>query len=66
MTTALDKELKREVVIKDKPYTVTFGPQGLKLTKRVGRNGIELKWEDLIGGDAALAAALNASVGRGT
>ena len=66
MTTALDKELKREVVIKEKPYTVTFGPQGLKLTEKGRRNGIELKWEDLIGGDAALAAALNASVQRGT
>lgn len=66
MTTALDKDLKREVVIKEKPYTLTLGPQGLKLTEKGRRNGIELKWEDLIGGDAALAAALNASVQHGT
>lgn len=62
MATALSKELKREVVIKDKPYTLTLGPQGLKLTEKGRRIGIELKWEDLVGGEAALAAALNASV----
>ena len=66
MTTVLDKELKREVVIKDKPYTLTLGPQGLKLTEKGRRIGVELKWEDVVGGDAALAAALNASVQRGT
>lgn len=66
MTTALDKELKREISIKDKPYTLTLGPQGLKLTEKGRRTGIELKWEDLIDGDAALAAALNASVHRDT
>ena len=65
MTTALDKELKREVMIKDKPFTLTLGPQGLKLTEKGRRTGIELKWEDLISGDTALAAALNASVRQG-
>ncbi|MEP6609230.1 MAG: hypothetical protein ABJA83_11195 [Burkholderiaceae bacterium] len=64
MTTALDKELKREVLIKDKAFTLTLSPHGLKLTEKGRRNGIELKWEDLIDGDAALAAALNASVHR--
>ncbi len=62
MATALNKELKRAVVIKDKPYTLTLGPTGLKLTETGHRKGIDLKWEDLVGGDAALAAALNASV----
>jgi len=65
MTTALDKELKREVMIKDKPFTLTLGPQGLKLTEKGRRTGIELKWEDLISGDTVLAAALNASVRQG-
>ena len=64
MATALNKELKREVLIKDKPYTLTLGPTGLKLTLKGHRNGVELKWEDIVGGDAALAAALNASVHR--
>ena len=64
MATALSKDLKREVMIKEKPYTVTFSPQGLKLVEKGRRNGVEVKWEDLVSGDAALAAALNASVNR--
>lgn len=64
MTTVLNKELKRELLIKDKPYTLTLGPQGLKLTEKGRRIGVDLKWEDLVDGDAALAAALNASVHR--
>jgi hypothetical protein len=66
MATALNKELKREVIIKDKPFTLTLGPTGLKLTQKGHRHGIDLKWEDIVGGDAALAAALNASVHRDT
>ena len=64
MTTALEKDLKREILIKEQLYTLTVGPKGLKLTPKGHRNGVELKWEDLVGGDAALATALNASVGR--
>ena len=44
MATALNKELKREVLIKDKPYTLTLGPTGLKLTLKGHRNGVDLKW----------------------
>ena len=66
MATALKKDMKREVLIQEKPYTVTLGPAGLKLTLKGHRKGIDLKWEDLVGGDAALAAALNASVHRDT
>ena len=66
MATALNKELKREVMIKDKPFTLTLGPTGLKLTQKGHRIGVDLKWEDIVGGDAALAAALNASVHRDT
>ena len=66
MATVLNKDLKREVVIKDQPFTLTLGPTGLKLTQKGHRIGIELKWEDIVGGDAALAAALNASVQRDT
>jgi len=64
MATALSKDLKREVMIKDKPFTLTIGPTGLKLTQKGHRNGVDLKWEDIVDGDAALAAALNASVQR--
>ena len=60
--TKLEKELKREIVIDDKPYVVTISPQGLKLTEKARRKGQELAWKDLVTGDAALATALNASV----
>jgi hypothetical protein len=65
MTTHLDKPLRREILIKRKPYTVTLTPQGLKLTEKGRRKGIELKWADLVSGEAALAVALNASLAAG-
>lgn len=62
MSTKLDKELKREVSIGGKAYVVRIDPDGLKLTEKGRRKGVELKWSDLVSGDAALAVALNASV----
>ena len=64
MTTPLDKTLKRELTIKGQTYLVAISPQGLKLTLKGRRKGLELQWESLVSGDAALAIALNASVGR--
>lgn len=60
--TKLDKVLRREVDIGDTPHTLTIDPDGLKLVEKGRRKGIELKWVDLVNGDAALAAALQASV----
>lgn len=60
--TKLDKPLRREVSIGDKSYTLTIAPEGLKLTEKGHRKGIEVKWSALVNGDAGLAAALNASV----
>ena len=62
--TRLDKPLKREVKIKNKPHVLTIDADGLRLTQKGRRKGIELKWTDLANGDAAMAAALNASLGR--
>lgn len=62
--TRLDKPLKREVNIKGKPHVLTIDPDGLRLTKKGRRKGIELRWSDLTNGDAAMAVALNASLGR--
>jgi hypothetical protein len=62
MTTKLEKELKREIEIDGKPYTLTLAPNGLKLTEKGHRLGRELHWKDLVTGEAALATALNASV----
>jgi hypothetical protein len=63
MATKLDKSLKREIDIEGKPYMLTIDPEGLKLVEKGRRNGRELKWKDIAGEDAALAVALNASVG---
>jgi hypothetical protein len=64
MTTPLEKELKREVDVRGQPFTLTVSPDGLKLVPKGKRNGVELRWLDLVTGDAALSAALNASLGR--
>jgi len=64
--TKLDKPMRRELQIGDQVYTLTVGPDGLKLVEKGRRNGIELAWSALVSGDAALASALQASVaGKG-
>ncbi|HVI57411.1 MAG TPA: hypothetical protein VM619_00860 [Luteimonas sp.] len=62
MTTPLDKPLKRELRIGDQDYTLTIDPDGLKLVEKGRRKGVELRWAELVNGDAALAAALQASM----
>jgi len=60
--TPLDNPIRREVVIKDVTYTLLLDPAGLRLTEKGKRKGIDLRWTDLVSGDAGLAAALQASV----
>ncbi len=62
MATKLDKSLKRELEIEGKPYMLTISPEGLKLVPKGRRNGLELAWQALVSGEAALATALNASL----
>jgi hypothetical protein len=64
MTTKLEKPLKREIEIARKPYVVTISGEGLKITEKGKRKGLELAWQDLVSGQAALAVALNASLDR--
>ena len=64
MTTKLDKPLKRELSIEGDAYTLTISPDGLHLVPKGRRKGHELRWTDLVSGEAALAAALNASLAR--
>jgi len=64
MTTPLEKTLKRELLVNGRAFVLTLSPEGLKLTRKGGRKGLELKWADLVSGEAALAVALNASIGR--
>jgi hypothetical protein len=63
MTTPLEKTLKRALTVKGREYVVAISPEGLKLTAKGKRNGVELGWESLINGEAALAVALQASLG---
>ena len=60
--TKLDKPMRRELQVGDQVYTLTIGPDGLKLVEKGRRKGIELAWSALVSGDAALASALQASV----
>ena len=62
MTTKLDKPLKREVEVDGEAYVVTISPEGLKLVPKGKRKGHEVTWKDLRSGQAALAAALGASL----
>ena len=62
--TKLDKPIRRELPIGDQVYTLTISPDGLKLVEKGRRKGIELAWTALVSGDAALASALQASVGE--
>jgi len=56
--------LKRELRLGKQAYVLTIDPAGFKLTKKGRRKGIDIAWKDLVSGDAAMAVALNASVGR--
>ncbi len=60
--TPLDKPLRRELLIEGRAYTLTVDPTGLKLARKGRRKGIELEWDALVNGDAALAVALQASI----
>ena len=63
MTTVLDKELKRQVTVDGVDYTVALDPEGLRLTGKGKRRAeVELRWRDLLSGEAAMAVALNASL----
>lgn len=62
MTTKLDKPLRREVDIDGHAYTLTIDADGLKLVEKGHRKGHSLRWLDLVSGDAALNAALSASI----
>jgi hypothetical protein len=64
MATKLDKPLKREIQVEGRPYMLTVSPEGLKLVPKGRRKGQQLAWSALVSGEAALAAALNASLKR--
>ncbi|HKZ11452.1 MAG TPA: hypothetical protein VJL61_12215 [Rhodanobacteraceae bacterium] len=60
--TPLDKPIKRALTLGEKTYTLVIDPEGMKLAEKGHRRGVELRWKDVLSGDAGLAAALQASV----
>jgi hypothetical protein len=65
VATVLDKELKRQVTVDGVDYTVAVDPHGFRVTgKGKRRPQVELRWRDLLSGDAAMAVALNASLSK--
>ena len=63
MTTRLEKALKRELDIDGKTYTLTIGPEGVKITPKGGRKGHEVTWKDILSGSTELMTNLAGSVG---
>ena len=64
MATKLDKPLKREDRGRGQALHADDRPEGLKLVPRASATATSSAWEALVSGEAALAAALNASLQR--
>jgi len=62
--TPLDDEIRRALEIDGVAYTLVLDADGLRLVAKGKRKGVALAWRDLVSGDAALAAALQASLAR--
>jgi hypothetical protein len=62
VATPLDKTLKRELSINGRAYMLAISPEGLKITLKGRRKGLELRWDALVSGDEAIATALRASL----
>jgi hypothetical protein len=63
MTTELKGPLKRELAVDQATYILTITPEGFKLVPKGKRKGYEMSWKSLVSGEAALATALQASLG---
>ena len=63
MTAKLKSPIKRELTIRKESYILTIAPDGFKLVLKGKRKGYEMSWTSLVSGDAALAVALQASLG---
>jgi hypothetical protein len=62
MVTRLEKPLKREIEIDGQAFIVTITPRLLTLVGKGRRKGVEIRWNEMISGEAALAKALQASI----
>lgn len=64
MTTKLEKELKREIDVDGKHYTVTISPSGLKIAEKGHRKGHELTWKQVLTSEPELTQNLAKSIER--
>jgi hypothetical protein len=62
VTTRLDKTIKRELELDGELYTVSVGPQGVRIVSKGARRGHEITWEALVSGAAELRRDLNMSL----
>ena len=60
--TPLDGPIKRQLLLDGVAITLTHDADGLRLVEKGKRKGLDLRWRDLVNGDAALASALQASL----
>ena len=57
MATKLEKALKREIDIDGQAYMLAISPEGLKLTEKGKRKGLELSWKGVLNGQSAVPSA---------
>jgi hypothetical protein len=62
MAVKLEKSIKRELEQDGRLYTVTIGPEGVKVVEKGKRKGREISWRTVISGDAQLAEDLKISI----
>jgi hypothetical protein len=48
VTTKLDGQLKRELLIERELYTLTLSPEGFTLALKGRRKGLDVEWADLV------------------
>jgi hypothetical protein len=48
MATLLSKPLAREIDLGDQPYKIVISPEGVRMTRKGGRKGAELKWDAIL------------------
>ena len=62
MAVKLEKSIKRELELDGRAYTVTIGPEGVKVVEKGKRNGQEVSWRSIVSGDTQLNESLNLSM----
>jgi hypothetical protein len=51
MVAALDKPIKREVLIEGEPYTLTLDADGVTVVRKRARKGFTVTWASLVEGN---------------